>query len=163
MPVNPLIAQGRGIFEANGCAGCHGDTGMGTPIAPSLVGVTSRYPSDQLAAVLHNPTAKMRAGRMPSVDLSAADMSALLNYLGAVGTTVANIQPAYNLVPSPRPVIAAREVAPGTGQPLVTCCTGSRRRNRRSWSANVSNPMHALHATVRPAQVPHARRHLPVP
>ena len=120
VPVNPLIAQGRGIFEANGCSGCHGDTGMGTPIAPSLVGVTSRYPSDQLAAVLHNPTAKMRAGRMPSVDLSAADMSALLNYLGAVGTTVANIQPAYNLVPSPRPVIAAREVAPGTGQPLVT-------------------------------------------
>ena len=120
VPVNPLVAQGRGIFEANGCSGCHGDTGVGTPVAPSLVGVTSRYPSDQLAVVLRNPTAKMRAGRMPSVDLSANDMSALLNYLGALGTIAANVSPAYNLVPSPRPVVATREMAPGTGQPLVT-------------------------------------------
>ena len=120
VPVNPLVAQGRGIFEANGCSGCHGDTGMGTPVAPSLVGVTSRYPSDQLASILRSPTAKMRAGRMPSVDLSAADMSALLNYLGAVGTAAANVPPGHNLVPSPRLVVAPREIAPGTGHPSVT-------------------------------------------
>lgn len=120
MSINPLVAQGRGIFEANGCSGCHGDTGMGTPVAPSLVGVTARYPSDQLATVLRNPTAKMRAGRMPSVDLSENDMSALLNYLGAVGTTAANVPPAYNLVPSPRPMLTASETATRTGQPLVT-------------------------------------------
>lgn len=118
-PANPLIAQGRGIFEANGCSGCHGDSGSGTSVGPSLVGVTSRYPSDQLASLLRNPNAKMRAGRMPAADLSAGDMSALLNYLGALGTSAANVPAAYNLVPQPRSMVAVKEGAPMPGQPNV--------------------------------------------
>lgn len=118
-PANPLIAQGRGIFEANGCSGCHGDAGSGTSVGPSLVGVTSRYPSDQLASLLRDPSAKMRAGRMPAADLPTADMSALLNYLGALGTSAANVPAAYNLVPQPRAMFAPKEAAPMPGQPNV--------------------------------------------
>jgi ubiquinol-cytochrome c reductase cytochrome b subunit len=96
-PIDPLVAQGKGIFDANGCSGCHGETGMGTPAAPGLVGVTVKYPAAQLIGWLHNPNAKMRAGGMPAVDLSTADMSALLTYLGVLGTSAANVQAAYNV------------------------------------------------------------------
>jgi ubiquinol-cytochrome c reductase cytochrome b subunit len=118
-PVNPLVAQGRGIFEGNGCSGCHGEAGGGTPVAPSLVGITSRYTSDQLALLLRNPNAKMRAGRMPAADLSTGDMSALLNYLGALGTSAADVPAAYNLVPQPRPMVAANKAAPNVAAARV--------------------------------------------
>lgn len=96
-PVNPLVAQGNGIFEAHGCAGCHGATGMGTSAAPSLVSVTTKYPEAQLIALLHNPNAKMRAGHMPAVDISADEMSHLLVYLGVVGTSAANVPSALGV------------------------------------------------------------------
>ena len=85
-PVNPLVARGKKVFESNACSACHGETGMGTAAAPSLVGVTSKFPEAQLIALLRNPNAKMRAGNMPAADLSTGDMSALLAYLGALGT-----------------------------------------------------------------------------
>src|SRR5487761_1889804 len=43
-PANPLVAKGLGIFTAKGCSGCHGTGGMGTAQAPSLVGITAKYP-----------------------------------------------------------------------------------------------------------------------
>ncbi len=91
-PVNPLVAQGRGVFQAHGCSGCHGDVGLGTTVAPSLKGITTKYPEAQLIALLHNPNAQMRAGHMPAVDASQSDMSALLAYLGVIGTPMANVQ-----------------------------------------------------------------------
>ncbi|MBW4028758.1 MAG: c-type cytochrome [Acidobacteria bacterium] len=109
-PVNPLISQGKGVFEANGCSGCHGANGTGTPAAPSLVGITSKFPAAQLTALLHNPNAKMRAGNMPAVDLSASDMSALLSYLGALGTSAANV-PATHKVAQLGPVPPTKESA----------------------------------------------------
>jgi ubiquinol-cytochrome c reductase cytochrome b subunit len=93
--VNPLVARGKEIFESDGCSGCHGETGTGTAAAPSLVGVTSKFPEAQLIALLHNPNANMRAGGMPATNLSATDMSALLTYLGVLGTSAANVQTAY--------------------------------------------------------------------
>ncbi len=90
-PVNPMVAHGKGIFEAHGCSGCHGATGTGSSAAPTLVGVTTKFPETQLIGVLHNPTAKMRAGHMPAVDISSDDMSALVSYLGVLGTSAANV------------------------------------------------------------------------
>jgi mono/diheme cytochrome c family protein len=46
-------------------------------------------------------------------------MSALLNYLGALGTTAANVPAAYNLVPQPRPMVAVKEAAPLPGHLVV--------------------------------------------
>jgi hypothetical protein len=59
-PVNPIVSHGKGIFEAHGCSGCHGATGTGTSAAPTLVGITTKFPQPQLIGVLHDPTAKMR-------------------------------------------------------------------------------------------------------
>ncbi|MGA8044466.1 MAG: cytochrome b N-terminal domain-containing protein [Terracidiphilus sp.] len=91
-PVNPLVAHGRGIFQEHGCSGCHGEVGLGTTVAPSLKGITTKFPEPQLIALLHNPNAAMRAGHMPAVDISQPDMTALLAYLGVVGTPMANVQ-----------------------------------------------------------------------
>jgi mono/diheme cytochrome c family protein len=90
--VNSLVSQGRGIFQAHGCSGCHGEIGLGGTVAPSLQGVTSKFPEPQLIALLHHPNAAMRAGHMPAVDISANDMSALLAYLGVIGTRAASVQ-----------------------------------------------------------------------
>ena len=99
-PANPLVAHGRGIFEAHGCEGCHGPGGAGTSMAPALVGITSKFPGDQLVTLLHHPNAAMIAGHMPAVDASPADMSALLAYLAALGTPAANV-PASHGVAAP--------------------------------------------------------------
>ena len=92
-PVNPLVAQGRGIFEAHGCSGCHGDLGRGTSMAPDLKGITTEFPQPQLISMLHNLTPAMRAGHMPAVDISPDNMKALLAYLAVIGTPEANVQP----------------------------------------------------------------------
>ncbi len=119
-PVNPLVSQGRGIFQAHGCSGCHGDVGLGTTVAPSLQGVTTKFPEPQLVALLHNPNAGMRAGHMPAVDISGADMNALVAYLGVIGTSAAYVQ-ASSGAPA-EPLSAVREAAstaPGGAAPAV--------------------------------------------
>ena len=100
-PVDPMVAHGKGIFQAHGCSGCHGATGMGSSIAPSLVSVTTKFPEPQLIALLHDPSVKMRAGHMPAVDISANDMSALLAYLKVLGTNAANVPAASGDSPQP--------------------------------------------------------------
>jgi ubiquinol-cytochrome c reductase cytochrome b subunit len=84
-PANPLIAKGKGVFDTNGCSGCHGENGTGTAAAPSLVGITAKYPLPQLTQLLHHPNAAMLAGHMPSFDLATPDMEALFSYLGSLG------------------------------------------------------------------------------
>ena len=125
-PVEPSIALGKGIFGAHGCAGCHGENGTGTPIAPSLVGVTSKYPSDLLPGLLRDPNAKMRAAAMPAVDLSATDMSALVSYLGALGTSAANVPAMHTAQPhtAQPPLRAVKPGAPATATAAVSIAAG---------------------------------------
>jgi ubiquinol-cytochrome c reductase cytochrome b subunit len=102
--VNPLVSTGRGVFVANGCTGCHGQAATGTDDAPSLVGVTRKYPAPgQLEHLLRNLDAAMRDGGMPPVTVSPADMTALLAYLGSLGTSAANV-PAAPGTPQPAAV-----------------------------------------------------------
>jgi ubiquinol-cytochrome c reductase cytochrome b subunit len=91
-PVSPLVSQGRGIFQAHGCSGCHGDVGLGTTVAPSLQGITTKFQQPQLISLLHNLNAAMKAGHMPAVDISPSDMKALLAYLAVIGTSEAHVQ-----------------------------------------------------------------------
>lgn len=114
-PVSPLVSQGRGIFQAHGCSGCHGEVGLGSTVAPSLAGVTTKFPEPQLIALLHNPNAGMRAGHMPAVDISASDMSALLAYLGVVGTSAANVQASSGSSPQPSAPGSEGGTVPGGG------------------------------------------------
>ena len=118
-PVSPLVSHGKGIFEAHGCSGCHGATGTGTTAAPTLVGITAKFPQAQLIGLLHDPSAKMRAGHMPAVDISADDMSALLAYLAVLGTNAANV-PASSGVSPAQPALQGSEANPKPGVPGST-------------------------------------------
>lgn len=124
-PVDPVVAQGKGIFDAHGCSGCHGQNGTGG-IAVSLVGVTGKFSTPQLIALLHNPNAKMRAGGMPAVDLPDNQMTALLKYLSVLGTGAANV-PAASPESAGSPAAPASLPASGTGRASAT--------NERSQSA----------------------------
>jgi ubiquinol-cytochrome c reductase cytochrome b subunit len=78
---DPLAAKGKTIFEAQSCNACHGDGGVGTAAGPALIGVGAKFSSDQLTHLLLDPTAKMKAGGMPTPDLSPDDMKALVDYV----------------------------------------------------------------------------------
>ena len=111
-PVNPLIAKGKGIFDSKGCSGCHGGDAMGTAAAPSLVGITAKYPLPQLTGLLHHPNAQMIAGHMPSFNLSGPDMAALFSYLGSLGKSGGSAPAA---TPSEAPPAASAAPAASTG------------------------------------------------
>ena len=78
---DPLAAKGKAIFEAQSCNACHGDAGVGTAAGPALVGIAAKFTPDQLAELLHHPTAKMTAGGMPAIDVSPDELKALISYL----------------------------------------------------------------------------------
>jgi ubiquinol-cytochrome c reductase cytochrome b subunit len=78
---DPLAAKGKGIFEAQTCNACHGDGGIGTVAGPPLLGVGAKYSPEQIAEFVKHPTAKMTAGGMPTVNLPADDLKALVAYL----------------------------------------------------------------------------------
>jgi mono/diheme cytochrome c family protein len=88
--VDPLVSKGRAIFNDRGCSACHGVGGIGTDLAPSLVGITKKLPQDRLVALLHNPSLRMKAGGMPTVDATPDEMAALIAYLGTIGTRAEN-------------------------------------------------------------------------
>lgn len=78
---NPDAAKGKEIFEGQSCNACHGDNGVGTAAAPKLIGVGQKYSSSQIEALLHNPTAKMTQGGMPTIDLPPDQLNLLIAYL----------------------------------------------------------------------------------
>jgi len=88
--LDPMIPKGKNIFTDRGCSACHGDDGTGTALAPTLVGITRKFPKDRLAALLHNPNARMKEGGMPNVDASPDEMEALIAYLATLGKPSAN-------------------------------------------------------------------------
>jgi ubiquinol-cytochrome c reductase cytochrome b subunit len=81
---DPLAAKGRTIFEAQSCNACHGDGGVGTAAGPALIGVGAKFSTGQITELLIHPTAKMKAGGMPTPDLSPDDMKALVAYVNSI-------------------------------------------------------------------------------
>ena len=105
-------AQGKRIFDSQGCSGCHGEAGVGGS-GPALTHTASQYPPAQLTAVLKAPTAKMKSSGMVPLTVSAADMKALVSYVTALGgtsTTSAAAPPAAGS-PLPTPAVAGQFVA----------------------------------------------------
>jgi mono/diheme cytochrome c family protein len=78
---NPQAAKGKNIFEEQSCNACHGDGGSGTAAAPKLIGLSGKYSSQQVEALLKDPTPKMKAGGMPTPQLKPEEMDALVAYL----------------------------------------------------------------------------------
>jgi ubiquinol-cytochrome c reductase cytochrome b subunit len=78
---DPLAARGKNIFEKESCSACHGEGGVGTAAAPVLVGIKTKFTTDQLIELFKHPTAQMNSGGMPPIDLPADDMRALAAYV----------------------------------------------------------------------------------
>jgi mono/diheme cytochrome c family protein len=82
--------SGRTVFVSNGCAACHGQGAQGTHFAPTLTGITKKYPPAQLTNLLHHPQKTMNDGGMPAVKVNEAQMQQLVAYLSGLGTVRAN-------------------------------------------------------------------------
>ncbi len=78
---DPLAAKGKTIFEAQSCNACHGDGGAGTAAAPALIGISAKLSPVQMEELFKHPTAKMKAGGMPPIELPAEDLKALIAYV----------------------------------------------------------------------------------
>jgi cytochrome c-type protein NapC len=87
--------RGKSIFKSQGCGGCHGESGGGAS-GPALTHTSSQYPPAQLTGVLKAPTAQMKAAGMVPLTLNAADMEALVSYVGSLGGT-SSASPAASL------------------------------------------------------------------
>lgn len=96
---DPLARKGKDVFTERGCSACHGDDGTGSALAPSLVGITAKFPKDRLAALLRNPNSRMKAGGMPNVDAPPDEMDALIAYLATFGKPAAGSRSAANTEP----------------------------------------------------------------
>jgi mono/diheme cytochrome c family protein len=102
----PGVNPGRAVFVSQGCAACHGANAGGTHFAPSLIGISAKFPGDALTTLLHHPNAKMRSGGMPPVTANPAEMKQLIAYLsslnvsGAASPGVAGARAAGTAAPS---------------------------------------------------------------
>jgi mono/diheme cytochrome c family protein len=91
LAVVPKPAEGRTVFEAKGCAKCHGPDGAGTADAPALRerGSLTSLPRLVTAVWNHIPRMSdaMQQSRMPYPAMSSEDMAQLFAYLYVTGVT----------------------------------------------------------------------------
>jgi ubiquinol-cytochrome c reductase cytochrome b subunit len=102
-------AAGEQIFNSHGCIACHGEGGVGTPLAISLIGITKTVPHDQLIALIRQPNAKMKAGGMPTFGFNDTQLNDVVAYLETLQ------KPAHG---SPKSVPAVQHHAPHKLTPL---------------------------------------------
>ena len=147
-PVNPMVAKGGALFVAEGCSGCHGQTGTGTALAPSLVGITGKFSLPQLTELVHHPNAKMLAGHMPSFNLSTPQMTSLYSYLGSLGTSAANA-PAASFAAAPAESAEPAEgAAPASGAGTSAPAPATSVSGQQSAEAAAGEQIFQTHACV---------------
>jgi ubiquinol-cytochrome c reductase cytochrome b subunit len=78
---DPVAAEGKKIYDREGCAECHGEDLNGTTSAPSLVGVGDKYDNIKLESVLKEPTQAMTDGGMMPVDIKPEELKVLISFL----------------------------------------------------------------------------------
>lgn len=75
-----LVVEGKHVFQADGCIVCHGNDGMGTAAAPSLIGIGKKFSGQQMAELIRHPATP----KMPAFSKSAmsdAKLKAVIAYL----------------------------------------------------------------------------------
>jgi ubiquinol-cytochrome c reductase cytochrome b subunit len=135
--LDPVTAQGKTIFDSNGCNGCHGDAGVGGGIGPALTHVAEQHQPSQLIELLKAPTPKMKAGGMVPLTLNAVDMTALVSYIAALSKPGA---PA-----AATPASTTRAAAPSASfqaQPSTPTDTPARAPDSASGNATISTAPH---------------------
>jgi len=84
---SPVTAMpGEKIYQAAGCATCHGVGGSGTSKGPDLTQLSRAMTPAALTNVLQHPTDRMHAGGMPPVQATGTDLKALVAYLQSLAT-----------------------------------------------------------------------------
>jgi ubiquinol-cytochrome c reductase cytochrome b subunit len=83
-PANKLVAQGKKVFENQGCSTCHGEGAVGTAVAPKLIGIVKKLGPAKFTSLLHNPNEAMTSGGMPAFSLPDSKMKALIAYLNSL-------------------------------------------------------------------------------
>ena len=127
-PAHPSAPDGERIFNAHGCAACHGSGGIGTSRAPALTQFSRTLAPAALTSLLERPTQAMQAGGMPAINLSATDMSALVAYLQSLGTPASpepgavaqrGAAPPDSVVATASAISAGRAVISGPGTCVI--------------------------------------------
>jgi cytochrome c2 len=78
------LERGRQLFTEHGCHGCHTVGKMGTPIAADLSRIGARYNRPQLEAWLRDPSQQRPTAHMPTIRLTATEVTALATYLATL-------------------------------------------------------------------------------
>jgi menaquinol-cytochrome c reductase cytochrome b/c subunit len=81
IPVSGQAKAGQAVFEAHQCTICHGDGGVGTKLAPRLIGISSQLSPDEMTALIKSPNAKMKGGGMPAFKGTDEDLRNLVTYV----------------------------------------------------------------------------------
>jgi mono/diheme cytochrome c family protein len=130
---------GKQMFEERGCVGCHGPAGSGAK-APATAPLIAKVADTHVAQLLQTPNAKMKAGGMPAVDASPADLGSLVAYL--------------RTLPVPQP---------GKGQPAEETIASTAPASEPTSSRAASNPSNPSRTSDRRAANQCIRRHATKP
>jgi mono/diheme cytochrome c family protein len=79
-----LVAQGKRVFNDQGCYGCHTMGKSGTPIALDLSTIGSKHSEDYLRAWLKDPKAQKPRAHMPELELSEGEVRVPAAYLASL-------------------------------------------------------------------------------
>jgi len=79
-----LVAQGKQIFNDQGCYGCHTMGKSGTPIAADLSKIGSKRSEEYLREWLQDPAAQRPTAHMPKLALTKDESRALAAYLASL-------------------------------------------------------------------------------
>jgi mono/diheme cytochrome c family protein len=84
---NPLVAQGKKVYDANGCAACHAIAGKGGKSAPDLTRIGREHKADWLGVQIRDPRKNTPGSSMPAYgpeQISDKDLKALVAYLSSL-------------------------------------------------------------------------------
>jgi mono/diheme cytochrome c family protein len=76
--------EGRQLFFAQGCYGCHRIGVAGTPVAHDLSHIGKKYTESELASWLRDPAAQKPRAHMPRLALHEDEIRALAAYLSTL-------------------------------------------------------------------------------
>ncbi len=81
----PQFAEGRKLFETQGCSACHVVKGAGGLAGPDLTRIGSRRNAQWIKRFIQNPSAVNPGSSMPPFkNLSEQELSALASYLASL-------------------------------------------------------------------------------
>jgi len=78
------VAEGRRVFQDQGCYGCHTVGKTGTSIGPDLSHIGAKYKRSYLIGWLRDPSSQKPTAHMAKLTLTDAEVQALAAYLGSL-------------------------------------------------------------------------------